>query len=940
MRPKLTFRQFLALAGSSLLAISSSHAANIWDGDGDPDNNWSNVLNWDNNALPGTGALTFTGDILTSTNNDLTAALLYAGLNFTNDGSSGKTSAFTLAGNSITLNGNITTTANTAGSTITDEISLGLILNNNRTITTNQLSDSVQHNLTISGIISETGGVRGITKAGGGVLTLSGENTYTGTTTVSGGTLRAGAAAGGQAFGNGGQVTLANTAGVTLDLNGFNQTIGNLSGGAASTISLGSGTLTTNQVSTGGLTHAGTITGTGGLVKDGVGTLTLNNAGNTFQGGVTISGGLLLVTADSHLGDAAGTITLNGGGLGIGTTLTSNRELILNNVAGNLVRVQGNQTWNQNGDITGDGGVIFRQNPNGGVSANLYGNNTFKGALGIEAGSGAMTVRLRSLADSATANGNIIYGLNTASNQAQTFEWDSAAGTALTVNNRAFEFAQDGTAFSTIRNSHATHAVTVNTNLVVSGSGTKTLTLDAVNGPRNAFNGNITDGSGTVALTKVGAGDWVLGGTNTYTGGTSVTAGGLVFLQTGSKSATGTHAFSGNTMLGLGVLGASGFTETDIINAFTGTMTGNLSDITVATNTHVGVDTTNGDFTLASNITTTGKQLHKLGDNTLTLTGTNSNNAVAIAKQGTLQYGTTASLSSSLPGRLSARDGATLAFNVGGTGEFTTANITTILNNQTTSSSLTNGMNAGSSIGFDTTNAGGTFTIGDVIGDTSGTFGGARGLTKLGTGSLELTNANTYTGNTLVSAGTLLVNNTSGSGTGTGDLTVAAGATLGGTGTVGGSTTIDGILSPGNSPGVLSFSNSLTLNSTAQTLIEIDGSSRGIEYDGVNVTGALTFNGALNLIFGTTFGASHLFNLFDFGSTSGEFTSISLAGSYTGSFTDAGSGVWTASTNSGNELWSFNHGTGDLILTVIPEPTTALLGLLGVLVFFRRRRKP
>jgi hypothetical protein len=50
---------------------------------------------------------------------------------------------------------------------------MDMILNGNRTITTNQLSGSVQHNLAISGNITEIGGARSLTKSGAGVLSLS-----------------------------------------------------------------------------------------------------------------------------------------------------------------------------------------------------------------------------------------------------------------------------------------------------------------------------------------------------------------------------------------------------------------------------------------------------------------------------------------------------------------------------------------------------------------------------------------------------------------------------------------------------------------------------------------------------------------------------------------------------------------------------------------------
>ena len=73
---------------------------------------------------------------------------------------------------------------------------------------------------------------------------------------------------------------------------------------------------------------------------------------------------------------------------------------------------------------------------------------------------------------------------------------------------------------------------------------------------------------------------------------------------------------------------------------------------------------------------------------------------------------------------------------------------------------------------------------------------GSLALNHTGTGTTNLTGANTYAGNTAVSAGTLNVN---GSTSASSRFTVASGATLGGNGTIGGATMIYGIHSPGNS---------------------------------------------------------------------------------------------------------------------------------------------
>ena len=127
----------------------------------------------------------------------------------------------------------------------------------------------------------------------------------------------------------------------------------------------------------------------------------------------------------------------------------------------------------------------------------------------------------------------------------------------------------------------------------------------------------------------------------------------------------------------------------------------------------------------------------------------------------------------------------------------------------------------------------------------SGAFLGAGPLSlSLPTGgSLTLRgDSSSFSGDLMVSNGTLLVNNTTGSGTGSGAVTVQAGATLGGSGVVGGPLTVDGTLAPGNSPGTLTIGNDLVVNNGAVLQYQLGTSS-----DLTVVNGNLTLGGTLNV---------------------------------------------------------------------------------------------
>lgn len=147
-------------------------------------------------------------------------------------------------------------------------------------------------------------------------------------------------------------------------------------------------------------------------------------------------------------------------------------------------------------------------------------------------------------------------------------------------------------------------------------------------------------------------------------------------------------------------------------------------------------------------------------------------------------------------------------------------------------------------------------------------------ITKVGTGSWTLTGNNTYSGPTTVSAGRLLVNGDHSAATNV--VTVAIGATLGGTGIIGGITTVNGTLAPGIDIGTLTFTQSLSFSATGRAQFEI--SKNPLSADQAVVTGAVTYNGTLDVVNTSVelLEAGDNFQLFSAGSYQGSFTEFEL----------------------------------------------------------------
>ena len=277
-----------------------------------------------------------------------------------------------------------------------------------------------------------------------------------------------------------------------------------------------------------------------------------------------------------------------------------------------------------------------------------------------------------------------------------------------------------------------------------------------------------------------------------------------------------------------------------------------------------------------------------------------------------------------------------------------------LLNNDdlsTTGLTISSGGTLTGDLTFDTTQ-GGTNAVGDVT--LSGVFSGAGGLVKAGTGTsgiVILGAANTYTGNTTISTGTLKLG-AAGSIANSGTISVASGARfdtslvpggfslvsaqwLQGSGTVLGSVAAQGTLSPGlsGSVGTLSFASALALDSGSILSYGLNGANTTAG-GGINdlsaVTGNLTLDGTLNV---SEIGVGSFLTA-TVGNTWRLFT-------YAGTLTNNGLSLGSTPTLSSGLTLAVDTSTpNEVNLIVVPEPATTAAAVLGVgLVAFARMRR-
>ena len=188
------------------------------------------------------------------------------------------------------------------------------------------LQDSATLNAAVGGAASFSGNITGsggLTLGGGGTITMSALNSYTGPSTLTGGTLNLNAKAlGTNTFTISSASTLDNTGAASVTLNDCPQNWNaNFTFTGTTNLNLGGGPVTmsatrTLTVNNSTLTVGGSISGSAGLVKLGAGTLALTSAtGSTYTGSTTNSAGALALNGTATLGDGTGTLLLNGGNI-------------------------------------------------------------------------------------------------------------------------------------------------------------------------------------------------------------------------------------------------------------------------------------------------------------------------------------------------------------------------------------------------------------------------------------------------------------------------------------------------------------------------------------------------------------------------------------------------------------------------------------------------
>ncbi|EIY4864407.1 autotransporter outer membrane beta-barrel domain-containing protein, partial [Salmonella enterica] len=588
-----------------------------------------------------------------------------------------------------------------------------------------------------------------VVKSGDKTLTLSGANSYTGGTTISGGTL---VASNVEALGSGDITDNA-----TLELNTGGD-FDNAISGSGQVVKSGDETLTLSGTNTytGGTTISGgtfdnAISGSGQVVKSGDDTLTLSGS-NTYTGGTIISGGTLVASNVEALGTGDVTndavLELNTGGdfdnaiSGSGQVVKSGDETLTLSgsntyTGGTLISggtlVASNVEALGSGDVTND--AVLELNTGGDFTNAISGSGQV-----VKSGDETLTL---SGANSYTGGTLISGGTLIASNV-------EALGTGDVTDNAVLELNTGGDFDNAISGSGQ-----------VEKSGDETLTLSGA----NSYTGGTLISSGTLVANDVnalGTGDVTDNAVlELNTGGTfdnAISGSGQV-VKSGDETLTlsGSNTYTGGTTINDGTLIA---TSVDALGS------GDVTDNAVLELN------TGGDF---DNAISGSGQVVKSGDETLTLSGTNSYTDGTLISGGTLVATNLEAL-----GTGDVTNNATLELNTGGTFDNAISGSGQVV--KSGDDALT--LSGSNTYTGGTTISGGTLiaTSVDALGsgdvtdnavlelNTGGTFdnaiSGSGQVVKSGDKTLTLSGSNTYTGGTTISGGTLIASNVEALGSG------------------------------------------------------------------------------------------------------------------------------------------------------------------------------
>ncbi|MHC3302694.1 autotransporter-associated beta strand repeat-containing protein [Salmonella enterica] len=726
-----------------------------------------------------TGGTTISGGTLVATNvealgsgdvTDNAVLELNTGGDFTN-AISGSGQVVKSGDKTLTLSG---ANSYTGGTTISGGT---LVASNVEALGTGDITDNATLELNAGGdFANNIGGTGSVVKSGDKTLTLSGSNTYTGGTTISGGTLVATnvealgtgnvtdnatleLSTGGDFANNiGGTGSVVKSGDETLTLSGANSYTGGttISGGtlvASNVEALGTGDVTDNatlELNTGG-DFDNAISGSGQVVKSGDKTLTLSGA-NSYSGATTISGGTLVATNVDALG--SGDVTDD-------ATLELNTGGTFDNA------------------ISGSGQVV----KSGDETLTLSGTNTYSGGTLISGGT-LVASNVEALGTGDVTN-DAVLELNTGG----TFD-NAISGSGQVVKSGDKMLTLSG-ANSYSGGTLISDGTLVASNVEALGSGdvTNDAVLELNTG--GTFD-NVISGSGKVE--KSGDDALTLSGSNTYTGGTLISGGTLVAsnveaLGTGdvtdnatlalnaggdftnniggtgrveksgdqTLTLSGSNTYTGGTLISSGTLVA---TSVDALG--TGNVTNNA---TLALNT-------GGDF--INNIGGTGR-VEKSGDDALTLSGSNTYTGGTLISGGTLVANDVNALGTgdvTDNAALMLNTGGDFINNIGGTGRVEKSGDDTLT--LSGSNTYTGGtLISGGTLVANDVNALGTGDVTDnatlalnAVGDFNNAIGGSGKVEKSGDDTLTLSGSNTYTGGTLINGGTLVASNVEALGTG------------------------------------------------------------------------------------------------------------------------------------------------------------------------------